>query len=137
MKEFDKKNDIASSNNNPYANNGGQNIHIPTPENIRTAKNLVKCGVQTRLVAATIGIDEKTLFKHYKKHMDIARANAHGAVGQSIFKRAMDGDATAMKLYAKAQMGWRDEVQPEAPPAVEVLNNQDADDFVEKFKNDF
>lgn len=108
MTDKDKKTTVASSANNPCANNGGHNKHIPTPETINLVKNLVKCGVQTRLVAANIGIDEKTLFKHYKEHMDKARANAHGAVGKSIFKRALDGDATAMKLYAKSQMGWKE-----------------------------
>lgn len=108
MSELDDKSNIASSDTNPYAKNGGQNKHIPTAETINLVRNLVKCGVQTRLVAANIGIDEKTLFKYYQEHMDKARANAHGAVGQSIFKRALDGDATAMKLYAKSQMGWKE-----------------------------
>ena len=88
--------------------NGGQNEHIVTEENVSLVKSLVKFGVKTVLIADHLSISEPTLFKHYKHHMASAKVYAHGAVGKSLFEKAVAGDTTSAIWYSKTQMGWRE-----------------------------
>lgn len=90
------------------AKTGGQNKHIPTAQNIKDVSLMVKCGVQTKYIAAEIGISEPTLFVHYKVVMDQARATAHKNIGLSIYNKALSGDTAAQIWYSKTQMGWSD-----------------------------
>lgn len=89
-------------------NNGGRPLHEPTEELIKQVKAMVSCGVQGKLIASSIGISEPTLIKHYKDHMNVARASAHLQVGNSLFQRAINGDTSSAIFYAKTQMGWRE-----------------------------
>lgn len=101
-------------------NRGGHNEHTPTEENIKLVKALTTHGVQTKYICDHLNISEPTLIKHYKKHMAEARIYAHSKVGQSLFKKAINGDTTSAIFYAKTQMGWRE-------PRDDDRNNQDSD----------
>lgn len=92
----------------PKKKAGGQNKHIPTAQNINDVSLMVKCGVQTKYIAAEIGISEPTLFVHYKDVMNKARATAHKNIGLSIYNKALSGDTAAQIWYSKTQMGWKE-----------------------------
>lgn len=86
----------------------GDDKHQVTEALIKQVKAMASCGVQGKLIAASIGISEPTLIKYYKDHMNVARASAHLQVGGSLFQRAINGDTASAIFYAKTQMGWRE-----------------------------
>jgi hypothetical protein len=100
----DTKNSLSIKN----AGNPNFIEHEPTEALIKQVKAMASCGVQGKLIAASIGISEPTLIKHYKDHMNVARASAHLQVGNSLFQRAINGDTSSAIFYAKTQMGWRE-----------------------------
>ena len=65
-------------------------------------------GVPLKDIAAFIGISVPTLLKLYKKELEKGRAVANRQIGERLFKKAMDGDTTALIFWAKTQMGWRE-----------------------------
>ncbi len=54
------------------------------------------------------GIDVKTLRKHFRKELDIAKAKAIANLGASCYKRAMAGDNASTFFYLKTQGGWKE-----------------------------
>ena len=92
--------------------------HEPTDKSKAEVAALISYGVPIKQVAAYIGIDDKTLSKHYRAIMDEATAKAHAQVGKYLFQGASgalrkEGAAhsdclRAAMFYAKTQMGWRE-----------------------------
>lgn len=92
--------------------------HKPTDESKAVVSALVSYGVPVKQVAQYLGIDDKTLSKHYRAIMDEAMAKAHAKVGKFLYQAA-SGDALqegasfsdclrAAMFYAKTQMQWRE-----------------------------
>ncbi len=54
------------------------------------------------------GIDVKTLRKHFREELDIAKAKAIANLGASCYKRAMAGDNASTFFYLKTQGGWKE-----------------------------
>ena len=62
-------------------------------------------------IATAIGIDAKTLRKHYSQELDIGHIKANSAVAQSLFRKATgDGpqSVTAAIFWAKTRLGWKE-----------------------------
>lgn len=96
----------------------GRNSHEPTEKTNAEVSALISYGVPVKQVAAYIGIDDKTLSKHYREIMDQAKAKAHVTVGRYLFqgasgalveKGASHADCLRSAMfYAKTQMGFRE-----------------------------
>jgi hypothetical protein len=92
--------------------------HKPTPETRAQVEALRSYGIPVKEVAAYIGIDDKTLYKHYKKELENSaiKANANvgkflfqAATGQALEKGAKYSDCiTAAIFWAKTRMGWKE-----------------------------
>ena len=64
-------------------------------------------GLPHEQIGALVGLDAKTLRKHYRTALDVGKAKASAQVAKSLFNRATSGnDTTAMIWWTKAQMGW-------------------------------
>lgn len=59
-------------------------------------------------IARILSIDLKTLRKHYRDELDLAKAKANATIGGALFNKAKSGDTTAMIFWMKTQAGWRE-----------------------------
>lgn len=95
--------------------------HTPTDKTKAEVSALCSFGVPQSEIACYIGIDPKTLRKHYRAELDtsVTRANAavgrflyQNASGQTIGKGATHSDCVrAAMFWAKTRMGWRETSQ--------------------------
>lgn len=96
----------------------GRPPHEPTEKTRAEVSALYSYGVPLAEIAAYIGIDPKTLDKHYRPELDIAKAKSHAAVGKFLYQAASGAlvkeGAThsdcvrAAMFWAKTQMGFRE-----------------------------
>lgn len=86
----------------------GRPSHEPTEESRKLVSMHATVGTNHETIAAIIGIDDKTLRKHYREELDHAMAKANAAVGGSLFIKATTGDTSAMIFWMKTRAGWRE-----------------------------
>jgi len=76
-------------------------------------------GIPQTDIANQIGVDAKTLRKHFRDELDRGMTEANMRVAQSLFTMATTGgNVAAAIVWMKAQAGWR-EKHPEEPAADE------------------
>ena len=84
----------------------------PPHEPTRATRELVQLhtmvGTRQEAIASIIGIDPKTLRKHYRKELDQSKAKANATIGGALFNKAKSGDTAAMIFWMKTQAGWRE-----------------------------
>ena len=67
--------------------------HQPTGIGRRQVETLAAHGVPETDIARTVGIDPKTLRKHYRRELDIGHALANVQVAAALWRKAT-GEAT-------------------------------------------
>ena len=92
--------------------------HEPTPETKAQVSALYSYGIPQEEIAGFIGIDAKTLRKHYRQELDTAHVKAHAAVGKFLYQNATGATlkegashsdcVRAAMFWAKTRMGWRE-----------------------------
>ena len=65
-------------------------------------------GLPHEQIAILVGIDDKTLRKHYRIELDVGKAKANGQIAKTLFGKATGGDTTALIWWTKTQMRWRE-----------------------------
>lgn len=84
----------------------------PPHEPTRATRELVTLhtmvGTTQETIASIIGIDPKTLRKHYRDELDQSKAKANATIGGALFNKAKSGDTTAMIFWMKTQAGWKE-----------------------------
>ena len=80
--------------------------HMPTDTTRMQAQIAAGYGLHQDQIGALLGIDDKTLRKHYREALDVGRAKAHLAVAATLYDKALAGDTGAMVWYTKCQMRW-------------------------------
>ena len=83
-----------------------QLAHAPTDITRMQAQTAAGYGLHQDQIGALLGIDDKTLRKHYRAELDVGRAKAHLAVAATLYDKACSGDTGAMVWYTKCQMRW-------------------------------
>ena len=96
----------------------GSPEHIPDEKTRAEVSALCAYGVPQHEIAVYIGVDPKTLRKHYRAELDTAKTKAHAAVGRFLYQAAsgaaLEKGAThadcirAAMFWAKTQMGFVD-----------------------------
>lgn len=75
----------------------------------RTVKTMAGFGVPQPDIAAFLGIDAKTLRKHFREELDRGVTEANARVAQSLFQMATQGRNVAAAIFwMKARAGWRE-----------------------------
>jgi hypothetical protein len=85
----------------------------PTPEQRTLVENAAAFGVKQELLAANLGISDKTLRKYFRAELDGGMFKAHMVVGKGVFAMARQSAdekvrADMSKFYARTQMGWKE-----------------------------
>ena len=87
--------------------------HKPTEVSKRTVMEASGLGLPQEQIGSLIGIDDKTLRKHYYDELVEGKAKSSKAVAKTLFAKATGGDTTAMIWWTKAQMRWSETVKQE------------------------
>jgi hypothetical protein len=82
--------------------------HKPTEATRQTVQLHTMVGTTQGDISRVLGIDEKTLRKHYRDELDLSKAKANATIGGALFNKAKSGDTTAMIFWMKTQAGWRE-----------------------------
>ena len=82
--------------------------HAPTDAMRQTVQLHTTVGTPQETIAQILGIDAKTLRKHYRDELDLSRAKANATIGGALFNKAKGGDTAAMIFWMKTQAGWRE-----------------------------
>ena len=85
--------------------------HEPTAESRQLVQLHTTVGTTQEDIARILGIDSKTLRKHYRDELDLAKAKANATIGGALFNKAKSGDTAAMIFWMKTQAGWRETMQ--------------------------
>lgn len=85
--------------------------HIPDPVHRRQVEALAGYGVPEPEISGMLGIDPKTLRKHYRQELDHGHTKANVKVAENLFRKATgDGreSVTAAIFWLKARANWKE-----------------------------
>jgi hypothetical protein len=82
---------------------------VRAEERRRLVRAMAGSGVRRDDIAAHLGIDPKTLRKHFRRELDRGAVEANANVAQSLFNMATQGNNVAAAIFwMKARAGWRE-----------------------------
>lgn len=87
---------------------GTQAPHEPTQANRELVKLHATIGTRQDVIADILGIDDKTLRKHYREELDQSAAQANAVIGGALFNKAKAGDTAAQIFWMKTRAGWKE-----------------------------
>lgn len=110
----------------------GRKNFEPTAEERQKVYRLTASGFTVEDIAKTIyryqkPVSDKTIRKHFQKELETARIEAVGTVAARLFKKAVDGDTTAMIFYLKTRGGWKETSVSEVKGDLSIDNKQELD----------
>ena len=86
----------------------------PTEDQRSTVRALSGFGVPQDGIAIHLGVDPKTLRKHFRDELDRGSVEATAKVAQSLFNMATVGNNVAAAIFwMKARAGWRETIRTE------------------------
>jgi hypothetical protein len=89
----------------------GRRSHKPDPSLRRQVEAMAAYGVAEPDIAKVVGIDPKTLRKHYRDELDTGHIKANSKVAESLFRKAIgDGpqSVTAAIFWLKTRARWKE-----------------------------
>ena len=84
----------------------------PNDEQRRMVKTLSNLLLAHEAIASSLDISPHTLRKHFRKELDLGRAEAHKQVMVSLYKKAM-GDDTKANIYLAERLRY-EKASPDA-----------------------
>src|SRR3954451_14928022 len=106
----------------------GRRAHQPEPVSRRQVEAMAACGVPEADIATVIGVDPKTLRKHYRLELTTGSIKANTRVAESLYKKAIgEGpqSVTAGIFWLKTRAHWKEtivnEVQHQVGGSVKEL----------------
>ena len=91
--------------------------HEPTEEKRKLVETSSGFGLPHEQIATLVGIDDKTLRKHYRAELDMGKAKANGQIAKTLFSKAVGGDTTSLIWWTKTQMKWAETIKQEVTGA--------------------
>lgn len=81
----------------------------PTEQQRRMVESLAGCGTKQDAIARIMGIDPKTLRKHFRQELGCGGDKAIAQVAGTLFKMAISGECVAATIFfLKTRGGWRE-----------------------------
>ena len=82
--------------------------HVPTEETRATVRMHATVGTKFDNIARLLGIDKKTMRKHYRDELDLGKDQANAVIGGALFNKAKNGDTAAQIFWMKTQARWHE-----------------------------
>lgn len=81
----------------------------PSEDQRRTAEAMTAYGIPQTDIARVIGIDPKTLRKHFREELDTGAVKANAAVAKTAFEMALSGEKPTMTMFwLRHRAGWKE-----------------------------
>ena len=109
----------------------GRPLHIPTEANRKVVMIAVGMGACEDDVAQELGIDAKTLRKHYREDLDQAAARFATKLRIRAGVKALNGDRTMQIFLLKTRCGfkevnWNEHSGEDGGPVRIIISNDDS-----------
>ena len=82
--------------------------HQPEPAQRRQVEALAAYGIPETDISRVVGIDPKTLRKHYRDELDLGATKANAQVAGHLFSAIKSGNVTAQIFWLKTRAQWRE-----------------------------
>src|SRR3990167_8608810 len=108
----------------------GRKSHKPDAFHRRQVEAMAGYGVPEADIARVIGIDAKTLRKHYRSELDTGHIKATAKVAEFLFRKATTEGSqavTAAIFWLKTRGGWREAPQDHRVGIMDVTHLSDAE----------
>jgi hypothetical protein len=108
----------------------------PTDEQRKIVNGMASIGITQEDISTVIGIDAKTLRKHFREELDTAAIKANAKVAANLFSQATKDDfraAPAAMFWAKTKMGWREKVDVNISGSLGIDFNRMTDEELDEF----
>ena len=86
----------------------GRRAHRPDPSQRRQVEAMAAYGIPEDNISRVIGVDPKTLRKHYRDELDLGETKANAQVAGFLFNAAKNGHVTAQIFWLKTRAKWRE-----------------------------
>src|SRR5215208_3571410 len=86
----------------------GRRAHKPDPALRRQVEAMAAYGIPETDISRVVGIDAKTLRKHYREELDLGETKANAQVAGFLFNSARSGNVTAQIFWLKTRARWRE-----------------------------
>ena len=89
----------------------GRHSHQPDPATRRQVEALAGFGVPEADIAGVVGVDPKTLRKHYRHELRQGHVKANAKVAENLFRKATgDGREAVIAaiFWMKTRAGWKE-----------------------------
>ena len=86
----------------------GRRAHKPDAAQRRQVEAMAAYGIPELNIAAVVGVDPKTLRKHYRDELDLGETKANAQVAGFLFNSARSGNVTAQIFWLKTRARWRE-----------------------------
>jgi hypothetical protein len=86
----------------------GRRAHKPDPAVRRQVEAMAAYGIPELDIARVVGVDPKTLRKHYRDELDMGETKANAQVAGFLFNAARSGNVTAQIFWLKTRARWRE-----------------------------
>jgi hypothetical protein len=89
----------------------GRPAHKPDPASRRQVEALAGYGVPETEIAGVVGIDPKSLRKHYRDELDNGHVKANAKVAENLYRKATgDGREAVIAaiFWLKTRAGWKE-----------------------------
>jgi hypothetical protein len=82
--------------------------HQPDPAVRRQVEAMAAYGIPEADISMVVGIDPKTLRKHYRDELDFGQTKANAQVAGFLFNSARNGNVTAQIFWLKTRARWKE-----------------------------
>jgi hypothetical protein len=88
---------------------GGRRKYEPTAKELRIVESMAGCGIPQESIALALGIDGKTLRRHFRRELDTSASKANAQVAATLYNLATSGRCPAATFFwMKCRLKWKE-----------------------------